>query len=65
VDLEHSVRLAQQIDDRFIRVAESGINDVATIHYLKQFGFKGFLIGEHFMKQPSPMAAFKEFAYAL
>ncbi|WP_121357305.1 indole-3-glycerol phosphate synthase TrpC [Flavisolibacter nicotianae] len=65
VDLEHSVRLAQQIDDRFIKVAESGINDVKNIQYLKQHGFRGFLIGEYFMKQPSPMAAFKEFAYSL
>ena len=65
VDLEHSVRLAQQIDDKFIKVAESGINDVKNIQYLKQFGFKGFLIGEYFMKQQSPMAAFKEFACQL
>jgi indole-3-glycerol phosphate synthase len=65
VDLEHSVRLAQQIDDQFIKVAESGINDVKNIHYLKQYGFRGFLIGEYFMKQPSPMMAFKEFTYQL
>ena len=65
VDLEHSVRLAQQIDDTFIKVAESGINDVKNIQYLKGFGFKGFLIGEYFMKQPSPMMAFKDFAYQL
>lgn len=65
VDLEHSVRLAEQIDDRFIKVAESGINDVKNIHYLKQFGFRGFLIGEYFMKQESPMMAFKEFSYLL
>lgn len=65
VDLEHSVRLAQKIDDKFIKVAESGINDAENIRYLKQFGFKGFLIGEYFMKQPSPMAAFKEFSYHL
>lgn len=65
VDLEHSVRLARQIDDRFVKVAESGINDVKNIHYLKSVGFRGFLIGEHFMKQPSPMAAFKEFVYQL
>jgi indole-3-glycerol phosphate synthase len=65
VNLEHSVRLAQKIDDKFIKIAESGINDVANINYLKQYGFKGFLIGEHFMKQPSPMMAFKEFTYQL
>jgi len=65
VDLEHSVRLAQKIDDKFIKVAESGINDVKNIHYLKQHGFKGFLIGEYFMKQASPMMAFKDFTYQL
>ncbi|HEY0040217.1 MAG TPA: indole-3-glycerol phosphate synthase TrpC [Flavisolibacter sp.] len=65
VDLEHSVKLAQKIDDKFIKVAESGINDVANIHYLKQYGFKGFLIGEYFMKQASPMMAFKAFTYQL
>jgi indole-3-glycerol phosphate synthase len=65
VNLDHSVRLAQRIDHKFIKVAESGINDVKNIQYLKQYGFKGFLIGEYFMKQPSPMAAFKEFAYSL
>jgi indole-3-glycerol phosphate synthase len=65
VDLEHSVRLAQGIDNKFIKIAESGINDVKNIHYLKQFGFRGFLIGEFFMKQQSPMAAFKEFTYQL
>lgn len=62
VDLEHSVRLAQKIDNKFIKVAESGINDVANIRYLKQHGFRGFLIGEHFMKQASPMQAFKHFS---
>ena len=65
VDLEHSVRLAEKIDDKFIKVAESGINDVRNIHYLKQHGFKGFLIGEYFMKQASPMMAFKDFTYQL
>lgn len=65
VDLEHSVRLAEKIDDKYIKVAESGINDVKNIQYLKQHGFRGFLIGEYFMKQASPMMAFKEFSYQL
>lgn len=61
VNLEHSVRLAQQIDNRFVKVAESGINDVQNIRYLRGFGFRGFLIGEHFMKQQNPAAAFEAF----
>jgi indole-3-glycerol phosphate synthase len=65
VNLEHSVRLANRIGDEFVKVAESGINDVSNIHYLKGHGFKGFLIGEYFMKQPNPMEAFKNFTYQL
>jgi indole-3-glycerol phosphate synthase len=65
VDLEHSARLAQKIDDKFIKVAESGINDVNNIKYLKQCGFRGFLIGEHFMKQENPGEAFKNFTNEL
>lgn len=65
VDLEHSVRMCERIGEGFIKVAESGINDVKNIHYLKQHGFKGFLIGEYFMKQQNPGVAFKEFTYSL
>jgi indole-3-glycerol phosphate synthase len=63
VDLENSIRLAEKIGDSFLKVAESGINDVKDIHYLQQHGFKGFLIGEYFMKQQSPALAFKNFSY--
>jgi indole-3-glycerol phosphate synthase len=65
VDLEHSVRMAEKIGEGFIKIAESGINDVNNIRYLKQHGFKGFLIGEYFMKQEDPGEAFKEFTYSL
>lgn len=61
VDLEHAARLAERIDDKFIKVAESGINEVANIRYLKQYGFRGFLIGEFFMKQQDPGKAFRDF----
>ena len=65
VSLEHSVNLSAQIGKDFVRIAESGINSVADINYLKQHGFNGFLIGEHFMKQENPGEAFKNFAAAL
>lgn len=65
VNLEHSIRMAEKIGGEFIKVAESGINDVNNIRYLKQHGFKGFLIGEYFMKEQDPGKAFKEFTYAL
>jgi indole-3-glycerol phosphate synthase len=65
VDLEHSARLAAQIGDGFARVAESGISSVADIRYLASFGFRGFLIGENFMKQADPGAAFGDFVNEL
>lgn len=65
VDLEHSVRLAEQIGGEFVKVAESGISQVKNIQYLKQYGFEGFLIGENFMKEVNPGEAFKNFVAEL
>ncbi|HEY1112654.1 MAG TPA: indole-3-glycerol phosphate synthase TrpC [Chitinophagaceae bacterium] len=65
VDLEHSVRLAEQIGSGYVKVAESGISQVANIRYLKQYGFQGFLIGENFMKETNPGEAFKNFVAEL
>jgi len=65
VDLQRSIQMAQKIANDFVKIAESGINDVNNIHFLKQHGFQGFLIGEYFMKQEDPGKAFKEFTYSL
>jgi indole-3-glycerol phosphate synthase len=61
VNLEHSIRLASKLPAGKPKIAESGINTADTILYLKQQGFDGFLIGEHFMKQPDPAIAFANF----
>lgn len=65
VDLEHSIRLARQIPQGMIRIAESGIHSVDTIEYLEKSGFDGFLIGEYFMKQENPVAAFESLALSM
>ena len=65
VNLEHSIQLAEKIGDEFIKVAESGISNVKNIAYLKQHGFRGFLIGEHFMKDKDPAAGFRNFVASL
>ncbi|UYQ93839.1 indole-3-glycerol phosphate synthase TrpC [Chitinophaga horti] len=62
VDINRSFELAEQIPSDKYKVAESGINDVASIVSLKKAGFDGFLIGEHFMKQENPPASFETFA---
>lgn len=65
VDIERSLRMAQQIPNDKIKVAESGISTVENILLFKQNGFKGFLIGENFMKTPNPAIAFAEFVQQL
>ena len=46
-------------------VSESGISDPATVRALREAGFRGFLMGESFMKQPDPGAALGAFIQAL
>lgn len=65
VDIENSIRLAQSLPSNLPKIAESGINDTATLLRLKENGFQGFLIGERFMKQEKPAVACKEFANIL
>jgi indole-3-glycerol phosphate synthase len=62
VDVERSVRLSRQIPAGKLLIAESGISRVDTILHLKEAGFRGFLIGENFMKESDPGAAFGKFA---
>lgn len=61
VSLDHSYNLVNQIPSDFIKVSESGISDPATINQLRKAGFQGFLIGENFMKSPSPQKAIEDF----
>lgn len=65
VDINRSIALSKQIPADKIKVAESGIHNVDTINIFKNAGFKGFLIGENFMKQPDPTIAFAEFVKQL
>ncbi|MEO9210749.1 MAG: indole-3-glycerol phosphate synthase TrpC [Ginsengibacter sp.] len=65
VDLQHSIELGKQIPFGKLKIAESGIGDVKTISMLKAHGFNGFLMGEKFMKEEDPGAAFKEFVEEL
>lgn len=61
VDLEHSIKLSEQIPSSAIKVSESGISSPRVITGLKEYGFQGFLIGENFMKTENPGEACKEF----
>ncbi len=65
VDIKTSVGLSGMIPADKIKISESGISDVATIKELRAHDFKGFLIGENFMKSPDPGKAFAAFVKAL
>lgn len=61
VSLETSKALSALIPDNFVKVSESGISNIEAIKALQPYGFKGFLIGENFMKTDSPGASAKQF----
>ncbi len=65
VDIERSLRMARQIPADKIKVAESGISSVGNILLFKENGFRGFLIGENFMKEENPGKAFEQFVRTL
>ena len=61
VDIQTSVLLGALIPEQFLKISESGISDPESISQLKVVGFKGFLIGETFMKTDNPGNACAEF----
>ena len=48
-----------------VLVSESGISDPETVRALRAAGYRGFLMGENFMKHPDPGAALAGFIQAL
>jgi indole-3-glycerol phosphate synthase len=57
VRMETSFELIEQIPDRCLAVAESGLRTHADLVELRAAGFDAFLIGEHLMLAPDPAAA--------
>ena len=72
-DVQHSFDIAAQLqrvlrnltvstaEDLPLLVSESGISSPQTVKELREAGFRGFLIGECFMKEADPGQALKEF----
>lgn len=61
VDIDISKRLATRIPDDVVKVSESGISLPSTVKELRTYGYRGFLMGENFMKHSRPENAAKEF----
>ena len=60
-DVENSFRMAELLPKEAVKVSESGISNPDTVRALRAAGFRGFLIGETFMREPQPGLALKEF----
>ncbi len=65
VDINRSLQLINKIPGDKPAISESGISNADTIVTLKQAGYKGFLIGENFMKAADPTIAFDDFVNQL
>lgn len=63
--IETSFRIAEKLPEGIIRISESGISEPEDIITLRNAGYRGFLIGENFMKTPSPGETLKEFILAI
>lgn len=64
-DVETSFQLAELLPKDAVKVSESGISSPETIRELRQAGFRGFLIGETFMKTPDPGKTLGEFIQSI
>ena len=60
-DVQNSVRLASMLPPEMVKVSESGISKPETVLMLRGLGFRGFLIGENFMREPDPALALQQF----
>lgn len=69
-DVNHSFEIARQMQaavahlsdaERPVLVSESGISSPDIVRQLRSVGFRGFLIGECFMKETEPGEALRQF----
>lgn len=60
-DINTSFELAEKIPACHLKVSESGIHSMETVKALQNAGYRGFLIGERFMREKQPDMALKHF----
>ena len=64
-DVQTSFDLAAEIPSNFVKISESGISKPETVLELRKVGFRGFLMGENFMKESDPAEALRNFIQKL
>ncbi|MCF6359264.1 MAG: indole-3-glycerol phosphate synthase TrpC [Cyclobacteriaceae bacterium] len=66
VDINQSIKVKNQLGaTNTPLVSESGLSSITEVEQLLSEGFRGFLMGEYFMKQEQPVNAFADFNNAL
>ncbi|KAA6316882.1 Indole-3-glycerol phosphate synthase [termite gut metagenome] len=60
-DVDTSFQLAEQLPQSVLLVSESGISTPEVVEKLRAAGYRGFLIGETFMKTERPGDTLKDF----
>ena len=63
--IENSFRLAELLPKEVLLVSESGISQPETVKELRDKGFRGFLVGETFMKTEKPGDTLSTFIHQL
>lgn len=63
--VEHSFDMVRYLPSDKICISESGISSPDTVRALRRVGFRGFLMGENFMKEVRPGAALSWFVKQL
>lgn len=64
-DVKHSFDMAGRLPKEKLWVSESGISNPDTIRGLRRAGYRGFLMGEYFMRAANPGLALREFVLEL
>lgn len=60
-----SLVIAGELPDNVVKIAESGLTSMREVNRLRDAGYRGFLIGETFMKHPDPGLALHNFINTL
>lgn len=58
-----SLKVARELPSDMVKVAESGLTDMTEVRRLRNVGYRGFLIGERFMKHDNPGEALRQFLH--
>lgn len=60
-DPDFSMKVAGKLPEGAVKVAESGLTSIKEVERLREAGYRGFLIGETFMKEDNPGLALRHF----